>query len=217
MSPGTYFISVVSSSYGKSAVDGVNYGLKVNYYVPKPSNFKVSTRNTSSLKLSWNKVSGASGYQLQRKVNGNYKHIAYTSNNYYTVKNLSSATSYAFRVRAYKTINGKRYYSSWRTLTTPTKPSKVSIKTPSTNSKHQIIVKWKALSRGSGYQVQYSRKKNFSSVIATKNVSGKTNTSYTGNNFTKGKTYYVRVRAYKTVNGKKYYGAWSSVKSIKCK
>ena len=36
-------------------------------------------------------------------------------------------------------------------------------------------------------------------------------------NITKGKTYYIRVRAYKTVNGTKYYGAWSKVKSIKCK
>ena len=32
---------------------------------------------------------------------------------------------------------------------------------------------------------------------------------------TKGKTYYVRVRSYKTVSGTKYYSAWSSKKSVK--
>ena len=32
-----------------------------------------------------------------------------------------------------------------------------------------------------------------------------------------GKKYYVRVKAYKTVDGKKLYGATSSVKSVKVK
>ena len=35
-------------------------------------------------------------------------------------------------------------------------------------------------------------------------------------NLKKGKTYYVKVRAYKTVNGKKLYGAYSAVKRVQC-
>ena len=31
----------------------------------------------------------------------------------------------------------------------------------------------------------------------------------------KGKTYYIKVRAYKTVDDQRYYSAWSSQKSIK--
>ena len=31
----------------------------------------------------------------------------------------------------------------------------------------------------------------------------------------KGKTYYVRVRAYKKLSGKKIYGKWSKIKKIK--
>ena len=34
---------------------------------------------------------------------------------------------------------------------------------------------------------------------------------------TKGKKYFVRVRTYKTVNGKKIYSDWSKVKSVKVK
>lgn len=196
-----------------------SFKVLVNYKpnISTPSTLKVSTRNTTSLKLSWSKVSGASGYQLQRKSGDSYKTLTNTTAVNYTVKNLSAGTSYAFRVRAYRTVNGKKYYSGWKTLTTPTKPNKPTIKAPSTNKKHQIIVKWNAVSKCTGYQVQYSKKKNFSSVIATKTVSGRTKTSYTGKNFTKGKTYYVRVRSYKTVNNKKYYSAWSTVKKIKCK
>lgn len=212
LSKGTYYIKVSKGDTGKYKLSW-----NINVKVSKPNDFRISTRKTTSLKLSWSKVSGASGYQLQRKSGDSYKTVANTSSTSYTVKSLSAGTGYTFRVRTYKTLGGKKYYSSWRTLSTVTKPAKPSIKTPGTNKKHQIIAKWKKVSKCTGYQVQYSRKKNFSSVIATKTVSGQSKTSYTGKNFTKGRTYYVRVRSYKTFNGTKYYSAWSSVKTIKCK
>ena len=214
LAKGTYYIKIQKDGNrtGKYKLSW-NYNIKVS----KPSNLKVSTRKTTSLKLSWSKVNGASGYQLQRKSGDTWKTLTNTTSTSYTVKNLSAGKAQYFRVRAYKTVSGKKYYSSWKTLTTATKPSTPSIKTPSTNKKHQIIVKWNKVSSCSGYQVQYSNKSNFSKVIATKTVSGNSKTSYTGKNFTKGKTYYVRVRSYKTVNGTKYYSSWSKVKSIKSK
>lgn len=216
LSPGNYYL-LAEYAYMDYDEDYYDFSLTYKPNIAKPSSLKISSRGVYSLKLSWGKVGNVTGYQVQRKVGDKFKHIAYTSKNYYTVKDLAAATNYALRVRAYKTIDGKKYFSSYRYLTTPTKPSKVSIKTPTTNSKHQITVKWKAMARGSGYKVQFSRKKDFSTVIATRLVSGKTKTSYTGKNLTKGKKYYVRVRGYKTVDGKNYYGAWSDVKSIKCK
>lgn len=52
---------------------------------------------------------------------------------------------------------------------------------------------------------------------AKKIVKGGKTTSYVGKNFTKGRKYYVKVRAHKNVNGQKVYGKWSNVKSVKCK
>lgn len=218
LSAGTYFLNY-EFVYTKSNNWWGSYDITLKYKasVSKPNSLTIATRNTTSLTLNWSKVGGVSGYQLQRKSGDKWNTITNTTSNSYTVKSLKAGTTYNFRVRAYKTVDGKKYYSSWKTLTTPTKPSKPSIKSPSTNKKHQIIVKWNKVSSCSGYQVQYSKKKNFSSVIATKTVSGKSKTSYTGKNFTKGRKYYVRVRSYKTVDGKKYYSSWSSVKSIKCK
>ena len=46
-------------------------------------------------------------------------------------------------------------------------------------------------------------------------VSGRSSVSKKVTGLTKGKTYYVKVRAYKTVNGVKVYGAYSSVKKVK--
>ncbi len=46
-------------------------------------------------------------------------------------------------------------------------------------------------------------------------MSSASTVSKTISSLTKGKTYYVRIRTYKTVSGTKYYSAWSSTKSVK--
>ena len=217
---GTYFlVKEYCNQYNYSSTFYGTYDIQFSYSpsISKPTSLKVSSRSTSSLGLTWGKVGDIDGYQLQRKSGDSWNTLTNTTSNSYTVSSLKSGTKYDFRVRSYVDVEGTKYYSGWKTLTTATKPSTPSIKNPSTNKKHQIIAKWNTVSACTGYQVQYSKKKNFSSVITTKTVSGKSKTSYTGKNFTKGKTYYVRVRAYKTVDGTKYYSSWSKVKSIKCK
>lgn len=82
---------------------------------------------------------------------------------------------------------------------------------------NKIKGKWDKIDGASGYQIYYSKSKNFKNLSAKKIVKGGKTTSYVGKNFTKGKKYYVKVRAYKNVNGKKVYGKWSNVKSVKCK
>lgn len=175
----------------------------------KVTGLKLTSRGTETLKIKWDAVSGATKYDvyLKRKKTGKVYH-KYVTTNSTTLKNLTAASSYSIKVRAYKSEYGD--YSS--IMTGVTKPKKPPIKTPSTNTKHQIIVKWSSVTCN-GYQVQFSRKSDFSTLIATKTAKSSA-TSYTGNNFTKGRTYYVRVRAYKTVGDKKIYSSWSSAKKI---
>ena len=66
----------------------------------------------------------------------------------------------------------------------------------------------------SGYQIVCATDKKFTKSVVKTTVSGKSLTK-TVTGLKKGKTYYVKVRAYKTVNGKKLYGLYSSVKSQK--
>ena len=102
-------------------------------------------------------------------------------------------------------------------LITATKPNKVTIKSLSTTSR-KIKVNWKKVSgSATGYQIYWSDDSKFRHIISKTNISKTSTVSYTGKNLNKGKKYYVKVRAYKTVNGKKYYGSWSGAKSIKCK
>lgn len=78
-----------------------------------------------------------------------------------------------------------------------------------------FTAKWKKQStQTSGYQIQYSLKKNFKSA---KTVTVKKNKTVSKKikKLKSKKTYYVRVRTYKTVSGKKYYSSWSKAKAVK--
>lgn len=78
-----------------------------------------------------------------------------------------------------------------------------------TGQKNSIKVTWKK-QKADGYQVHYATAKSFKSY-RTKTVS-KSTTSTTIKKLKKGKTYYVKVRAYKLdANGEKVYGPFSPV------
>ncbi len=215
LSAGTYFVKV----YGYSSACGRQYGVTVNYAVGRPGKFRVSSRGSNSLKLAWNKPAGATGYQLQRKSGNSYKTLATVKGTSYTHKSLSAGASYTYRVRAYRTVGGKNYYSGWAYMTAYTKPATPNLTGLSAiKSGHKIKATWKKVGgSASGYQIYWAKDKNFKKVVSKTTVSGQKKTSYTGKNFTKGKRYYVKVRAYKTVKGNKIYGAWSNVRNVKAK
>ena len=215
LSAGTYFVKV----YGYNSACGRQYGVTVNYSVGKPGKFRVSSRGSNSLKLAWNKPAGATGYQLQRKSGNSYKALATVKSTSYTHKSLTAGAGYTYRVRAYRTVGGKNYYSGWVYMTAYTKPATPNLTGLSaTKSGHKIKATWKKVGgSASGYQIYWAKDKNFKKVVSKTIVSGQKKTSYTGKNFTKGKRYYVKVRAYKTVNGNKIYGAWSNVRNVKAK
>ncbi len=212
LSSGSYFLF---KPYSGDYVGSYNIVFKYSPAIARPSGFKVKSRNTSSINLTWNKVGGATGYHLQRKINGSYSFVTNTSKNYYNVTGLRAGIRYDFRIRTFVEINGTRYYSGWTYFQTPTKPNKPAIKAPKTNWNDDIIIYWNKVSACSGYQVQYSRTSNFSKISYTKYTSYR-NSSFTGHNFWYGYRYYVRVRAYKEVNGVKCFGAWSDSRSIVC-
>ena len=74
---------------------------------------------------------------------------------------------------------------------------------------------WKKHStQTTGFQIRYGTSSTFK-TYKTVTVSGKSAVSKTVSKLKKGKKYYVKVRAYKTVNGTRYYGSWSAVKSVR--
>ena len=107
------------------------------------------------------------------------------------------------------------------TLEKKSKPATVTVaktkitKVKKTNSK-SFRVTWKKLSGVTGYQLQLSKTSKFKKASTTSATIAKKYNYINIKNFPKG-TWYIRVRAYKTKNGKKTYGKWSTVKQYKWK
>lgn len=102
-------------------------------------------------------------------------------------------------------------------LDEPVSVNKVKIKSVKNTGKGKIKVAWKWDAYADGYQIAYSQKKNFPSDKTKRKTAQIFTDSKTVSGLKKGTTYYVRVRAYQKEDGKKYYGAWSSIKKIKTK
>ena len=93
---------------------------------------------------------------------------------------------------------------------------KASITSLKSAGSRKAELKWKKCSKINGYQIQYSTSKKFKDHVKVK-TAGKKKTSITLSGLKKNKTYYVRIRTYKTSSGGKVYGKWSKVKKIKIK
>ncbi|MFR1258951.1 MAG: InlB B-repeat-containing protein [Clostridium sp.] len=90
---------------------------------------------------------------------------------------------------------------------------KITVKRPYISKKHlkknrkRVKIYWKKVKGVSGYEIQYSTSKKF-----TKKTTKQMKVKHTNKWIRlkgKKKGYYARIRAYKIVNGKKYYSKWS--------
>lgn len=113
------------------------------------------------------------------------------------------------------TIKGKGNYVGTKTLTFRILPQKVSIQKVKSSAAKSMTVKWKKCSGGSSYQIQYAQNSKFSGAVTVTAKSSET--AKTIKKLKGGKTYYVRIRSYKKVSGKKYYSEWSKVKKVTVK
>ena len=84
-------------------------------------------------------------------------------------------------------------------------------------SKKAIAVQWVKTKGVKGYQVQVATDKKFKKNKKTVTIKKQKTTKTTVKKLKAKKKYYVRVRTYKIVNGKKVYSSWSKVKSVKTK
>jgi fibronectin type 3 domain-containing protein len=82
-------------------------------YFGSVTNASAVRRSSSSIKLAWSSVSGRSGYEIWRSSGGIYSLIKSTTSTSYTNTSLATGTTYYYMVRAYRTVGGIRYYSSF--------------------------------------------------------------------------------------------------------
>ena len=120
--------------------------------------------------------------------------------------------------KATVTIKGKGSYTGTISKTFKINPGKSAVSKLTSPKAKKLKVKYKKVSGVTGYQIKVSTSKKFTkSTTRTIAIKGAKNTSATVSKLKAGKKYYVKVRSYKTVSGKRYYSSYSKVKSIKVK
>ena len=192
--------------------------IETSTYPVTPTELKATYVRSTSLKLSWKKQAFASYYRVYKYNTSSKKYelISEPKTNSLNITGLSPNKRYSFKVRAYKkAADGKLLYSdrsnSFAVYTSPPAPKSLSVKSP---SQKKISASWSKSANASGYQIMWSTSSSFSSNYKKLSVSSTSKTVTTAQS---NKTYYVRVRAYKERDGKKYYSDWSSAKSVKTK
>ena len=189
--------------------------------VNKTTISKVENKATG-VKLTWKKVSDATGYVVYRKNLGSkswkkIKIVKGASKNTYTDSTVKSkhGTVYSYRIESYKSVNGQtaKAVSKEKKILRLTAPTKLKI----ANQKgRKLSVTWKKQKKISGYQIQYSTGKTFAKGTKMTNIV-KSSDKAVIKKVKKGKTYYVRIRSYQKSGSKKTYSAWSSYTKVKIK
>lgn len=133
---------------------------------------------------------------------GGFRHVNTASGGYEPVVNQMATEQAYYALAAYKN----------------TVPDKMTISKAVKTGTTSVKVTWKKAASSSvcsGYQVVLATNSGFTKNVKKVTVSGRSTVSKKVTGLSKGKTYYVRVRAYKKVNGVKVYGAYSAAKKVK--
>ena len=193
-------------------------------------NLEKTTRN--SVEFSWDKVKDATGYEILRYSTASKKYVVIDDIDFdklsdedreaseeaevysYLDQGKTSATIYNYQVKAYNKVDGKKVYlkesEKLKATTTPLTPN-ITVKS---SSRKTARLTWKNCStRATGYKVYMATSKNGTYKL----VKTTTAKSFTKYYLRSGKTYYFKVRAYRTVDGKNIYGNYSTIKSIRVK
>lgn len=131
----------------------------------------------------------------------------------YTFKGWYTDNKFKNKITTIKKSEKKNYtlYAKWEKVSV----KKTTLSSVKNSKSKSLVLKYKKSSGAKGYEISYSTDKKFKNAV-TKKTTSKAN--YTIKSLKKGKTYYVRVRAYKVDStGKKVYSGYSKVVKVKIK
>ena len=176
----------------------------------KPASFSGKVSFTE-VQLSWREVKGADGYKIYIYNSKKKKYVTLKAvkDNSLIAEDLKSGTTYKFALKAYSKADGKTIYGKPVYLTVTTKLEKPVITAKITSKGNKIS--WNKVNGADGYVIYYSNNKDGS----YKKLKAIKDTSYIHTNTAKSKSYYYKVRAYKSVNGEKIYSSFSTTKKAK--
>ncbi len=173
------------------------------------ASFKGSAVSDSAVKLDWSKNDKATGYVIEQYKGGKWTALATTKNNTtltFTVKGLASATVYSFRIKSFRTVNGKTDYSEYTSLKAATSFGGVSGLAVKSYTASAITLAWNKNAAATGYVLEQYKGGKWTQIAKT---ASNAVVSYTVSGLAADTTYTFRVRAYKTAAGKTIYSEYA--------
>ncbi|MDO4460716.1 MAG: peptidoglycan DD-metalloendopeptidase family protein [Clostridia bacterium] len=181
---------------------------------PKKAVISSYANTSTGIKLTWGKVTGATGYIVYRD---GVKIKTITSGSTVTYTDISDTVAKAANGKAFKYTVKAYYKNSAGTYAygaTSTAKTVYRVKAPATFTATAgtgyIKLTFSKVPTGMNYQIYRATSKT-GTYSLIKTVSAGT-TYYKNTGLTKGKTYYYKVRAYKTINSVKVYSAYTAIK-----
>lgn len=179
--------------------------------VGKPASFAAKAKAYNQIALTWEKVSGVSGYQVYRKEEGgSYRRVKTVSwkESSWTDTKVNPGITCTYRIRAYSVVSGTAKYSAYSSAvsvkTALSRPS-VSVKVSSDLSN---TVSWKKIAGASGYLVYRKTASGKWTRIAT--ITKSSTITYQDKKISANTVYEYTVRAYRNVNGKRVTSSYRS-------
>lgn len=216
----TYYYTVKAYSYAWGEMTVSSYDKDGVAGKARLGKVKIATANSesySTIRVTWNKVSGANGYRVYRSTSkdGKYTAIGSTAKNSavtFLDKKAVTGKTYYYKVCAYRNVSGKKVYGSY----SATEKAKAVLSDPTLSAgstSKTAVLEWSKVKGADGYQVYASDSQNgtYTRIKITKG------TGATDESLLTGKTRYYKVRAYRKVNGKAVYGSFSKIKKVTVK
>lgn len=196
----------------KAAAAAQNEAAKKVLALTAKATAKVTVKTSGTkVKATWKAVEGAEKYAVIVVKNGKKQAPVMVTGTTYTVS--APGTKVAIIVAPVATFENVEYTGKEVTSKSViVKPARPSVKVKKSGKKFKVTVKKASVT---GYQIQTAKNSKFKKNLKKYTVKGtKVSKSYKLTTLKKG-TNYVRVRAYKTISGKKYYSSWSKAVKVK--
>ena len=200
-------------AYNSSSVSSYTY-TSVETLPVDVGDFRCTARTTSSITLSWNRNTTATGYKLEQYKGGKWVQAAQINSNSatsYKVTGLTAATTYSFRIRAYKTSGNVTAHSGYTNLNTLTSPTNVSKFVYTARSYNSVTLSWNRNTTATGYKLEQYKGGKWVQVAL---INSNSATSYKVTGLTAATTYSFRIRAYKTSGNVTAHSGYTNLNTL---
>ena len=212
-----YKIETINKVNGKKGYSGNSAAVSAKT-LKTTSITAVKATGSTSVRLEWKAVDGASGYQIYRSTSkdSGYKKVGQVKSKNtkkYEDKTLEAGKTYYYQVRAYKSNSAKNGVASFSKAQKAWTIKQVVFSQITSDSKNQVTLGWKKVSKAQGYDIYRSDESN-SGFEKIASISSGSTLTYTDKGIKSGNTYYYKIAATYKIKGSAGRGSYSKVTEV---